>query len=107
MVKNPPAKQETGLILGSGRSPGEGKGNPLQYSCLGNPMDREASRATVSKKAKVTLSCPILCEPVGCRVGSQRAGHDRATEQQNKSVLRPVQPAPESVLGNFYHPRRS
>ena len=36
------------LIPGSGRSPGEGNGNPLQYSCLENPMDREASQATVS-----------------------------------------------------------
>ena len=35
-----------GLIPGSGRSPGEGNGNPLQYSCLENPMDRGAWRAT-------------------------------------------------------------
>ena len=35
------------LILGSGRSPGEGNGNPLQYSCLENSMDRGAWRATV------------------------------------------------------------
>ena len=34
-------------IPGSGRSPGEGNGNPLQYSCLQNPMDRGAWRATV------------------------------------------------------------
>ena len=33
---------EPGSILGSGRSPGEGNGNPFQYSCLENPMDREA-----------------------------------------------------------------
>ena len=33
---------DLGLILGSRRSPGEGNGNPLQYSCLENPMDREA-----------------------------------------------------------------
>ena len=33
---------DAGLIPGSGRSPGEGNGNPLQYSCLENPMDREA-----------------------------------------------------------------
>ena len=39
--------QEVGLIPGSGRSPGGGNGNPLQYSCLGNPMDREAWWATV------------------------------------------------------------
>ena len=36
-----------GLIPGLGRSPGEGKGNPLQYSCLENPMDGEALWATV------------------------------------------------------------
>ena len=33
---------DPGLILGSGRFPGEGNGNPLQYSCLGNPMDKAA-----------------------------------------------------------------
>ena len=38
---------DLGLILGSRRSPGEGNGNPLQYSSLGNPMDRGAWRATV------------------------------------------------------------
>ena len=37
---------------GSARSPGEGNGNPLQYSCLENPMDREAWRATVHGIAK-------------------------------------------------------
>ena len=38
VVKNPPANTgDTGSIPGSGRSPGEGNGNPLQYSCLGNP----------------------------------------------------------------------
>ena len=51
MVKNPPASTgdvtDTGLIPGSGRSTGEGNGNPLQYSCLGNPMDRVAWWATV------------------------------------------------------------
>ena len=48
MVKNPPANAgDAGLIPGSGRSPGGGNGNPLQYSCLGNPMDRGAWRATV------------------------------------------------------------
>ena len=41
LVKNPPANAgDTGSIPGSGRYPGEGHGNPLQYSCLGNPMDR-------------------------------------------------------------------
>ena len=38
---------DPGSIPGSGRSPGEGNGDPLQYPCLENPMDRGASRATV------------------------------------------------------------
>ena len=41
-----------GLIPGSGRSPGEGNGNPLQYSCLGNPKDRGAWWATIHEVAK-------------------------------------------------------
>ena len=48
VVKNLPAKAaDPGSIPGSRRSPGGGSGNPLQYSCLGNPMDRGAWRATV------------------------------------------------------------
>ena len=51
VVKNPPANTEDirdmGSISVSGRYPGEGNGNPLQYSCLENPMDREAWQATV------------------------------------------------------------
>ena len=48
VVKNPPASAgDGGLILGSGRSPGEGNDHPLQYSCLGNPLDRRAWQATV------------------------------------------------------------
>ena len=43
MVKNLPANAgDESLIPGSGISPGEGNGNPLEYSCLGNPMDRGA-----------------------------------------------------------------
>ena len=48
VVKNPPANiGDTDLMPGLGRSPGEGNGHPFQYSCLGNPMDREAWWATV------------------------------------------------------------
>ena len=43
---------DPGSIPGSGRSPGEENGNPLQYSCLENPMDRGAWRATVHRVAK-------------------------------------------------------
>ena len=53
VIKNLPANAiDVGLIPGSGRSPGEGNGNTLQYSCLGNPMDREAWRVTVPGVAK-------------------------------------------------------
>ena len=44
--------REAGSIPGSGRSPGEGNGNPLQYSCLGNPMDKGAWLAAVHGVAK-------------------------------------------------------
>ena len=48
VVKNLPANAgDTGLTPGSGRSPGEGNGNPLQYSCLENPMDKGAWKGTV------------------------------------------------------------
>ena len=43
---------DSGSIPGSGSSPGEGKDYPLQYSCLENPMDREAWRATVHEVAE-------------------------------------------------------
>ena len=56
VVKNPPANagviRDTGLIPGSGRSPGGGHGNPLQYSCLENPMDRRAWQAAVHGATK-------------------------------------------------------
>ena len=46
-LKNPPANAgDARLILGSGRSPGEGNGNQLQYSCLDNPMDRGTWQAS-------------------------------------------------------------
>ena len=74
LVKNPPATQESvcsagdpGLIPGSGRSPGEGNSNPLQYSCLGNSMDRGEWWATVR--------------------GVARVGHDLALNQESVQNL--------------------
>ena len=56
MVKNPPVNAEdardVGLTPGLERYPGEGNANPLQYSCLENPMDREACQATVQEVAE-------------------------------------------------------
>ena len=56
MVKNPPANAgegDSGSITGLGRSPEEGNGNPPQYSCLENPMDRGARWAAVHGVARV------------------------------------------------------
>ena len=57
MVKIPPANsgnvRDSDSVPGLGRSPGEGNGNPLQYSCLENPMDRGARWATVHRVARV------------------------------------------------------
>ena len=56
VIKNLPANagdiRDASLIPGSGISLGEGNGNPLQYSCLGNPMDRGAWQAIVHGVAK-------------------------------------------------------
>ena len=53
MVKNPPANAgDVDSIPGSGRSPGKGKGNPLQFSCLGNPVNGGAWQATVHSVTK-------------------------------------------------------
>ena len=56
VVKNSPASagdiRDAGLIPGLERSPGEGNGNPLQFSCLENPMDRGAWQAIIHRVAK-------------------------------------------------------
>ena len=52
-VKSLPARGDPSSIPGSERSPGKGNGNPLQYSCLGNPMDRGAWWATIHGVARV------------------------------------------------------
>ena len=57
---------DLGLIPGSGRFPGEGNGNPLQYSCLENPMDRGAWQATVHGVTRIrhnlaTKPLPTVC----------------------------------------------
>ena len=64
VVKNPPASavdgRDAGSIPGSGKSPGGGHSSPLQYSCLGNPMDRGAWQATVHgvTKSRTRLKRP-------------------------------------------------
>ena len=78
MVKNMLAHAgDVGPIPGPGRSPGEGNGNTLQYSCLENPMDRGAQWATVHRVAK--------------------GQHNLATEQQQ---LKNDKPTAKSILNN-------
>ena len=57
--------KDPGSIPGLGQFPGEGNGNPLQYSCLKNPMKREAWRATVQRNAKsqTRLGMHLGCWP--------------------------------------------
>ena len=75
VVKNPPANvgdiRNAGLIPGSGRAPGGGHGNPLQYSCLENPMDRAAWWATVHGVAKSRTG---LSDFTSLYVGKRRKG---------------------------------
>ena len=69
LLKNPHTKAgDTGSIPGSGKSPGDGNGNPLQYSCLGNPMDRGAWWAIVQGVAKSQI-----------RLSTQAHTHPQAT----------------------------
>ena len=62
---------ESGSVPGSGRSPGEGNGNPLQYSCLENPMDREAWRATVHGATRVEHDLQTKPPPLPTVLGQE------------------------------------
>ena len=65
VIKNPPTNggdlRDANAIPGSGRSPGGGHGNPLQYSCLENPMDGGAWRATVHRIAELDMAEVTAC----------------------------------------------
>ena len=72
LVKNLPAVQETWVrFLGREDSPGEGNGNPLQYSCLKNPMDRGAWRATGHGVARVARDWVTLTTTTNLRFQSR------------------------------------
>ena len=72
VVKNPPANagdiRDAGLIPALGRSPGEGNGNPLQYSYLGNPMDRGAWRAKDHRIAQSRTQLKQLSRTHACNL---------------------------------------
>ena len=75
---------DLGSVPELGRSPGEVNGNPLQYSCLENPMDRGAWRATVH--------------------GITRVGHDLVTKPPQPPAIKPYQSLPHRRQ-HFYFPR--
>ena len=75
---------DVGLISGLGRSPGGGHGNPYQYPCLENTMDRGAWRATIHHIAKGLTQLKRLS--IHAHIGSQRVGHDLATVQQQPHI---------------------
>ena len=67
VIKNPPANAENaGSVPESGRSPGEGNDNPLQYACLGNPMDRGSWRAHEVTKESDTTQQPTKPQQLPC-----------------------------------------
>ena len=79
LVKNLPVNagdaRDLGLIPVSGRSPGEGNGNPLQYSCLDNPMDKEPWQATVQRVVKSWTQLNRLSPQVALVVKNHRRRH--------------------------------
>ena len=103
IVKNQPANAgDTDSIPGLGRYPKEGNGNPLQCSCLGNPMDRGAWRATVPEVVQESLIqtrvtkqqkpliyiCPCCC-CCCCSVASVMSDSVRPHRRQLSRLLRP------------------
>ena len=100
--------EDTGSIPGSGRSHGGGRGYPLQYSCLGNPMDRGAWRATVHRVAKSQTRLKWLS--LHARTGSTWAWFswqvDRhCAEKEQRGDLHQIcsEPwdSPSSIMGKF------
>ena len=83
-----------GLIPGSGRSPGVGNGNPLQYSCLGNPMDRGAWWAIVHgvAKSRTRLSNSACNSRAGCKLGPGRGKAREAGRRPKGQHLQPCSP---------------
>ena len=110
VVKNLPASagdiKVVSLIPGSGRSPGAGHGNPLQYSCLEKPMDRAAWRAIVHRVAErrtrmkylacVTAFCPCHLRPpaatLGHHLGSRSLCWGQSGQWSHKEARMPLTP---------------
>ena len=92
MVKNLPANagdaRDTGSVPGLGRSPGEGNGYLLQYSCLENPMDRGAWWATVHRVAKSWTRLKWLSSSSSGRCRTPHHVHIQGWSEVNLEILR-------------------
>ena len=109
VVNNPPANARdirgVGSIPGSGRSPGEGNGNPLQYTCLGNPMDREAWWAAVHGVTRVRHDL-VTKPPLPPEIESAPPaleGKVLTTDHQGSSLFFKVNSVPRSVSTHIFH----
>ena len=109
MVQNPPASARvTGgavLIPESGRSPGGGNGNPLQYSCLENPMHRGARRATVQGLSKSWTRLERLSthtdstgKTIQCRGTQEYLAMEKAVKVYAKSLCSHSHPSHSHLL---------
>ena len=92
MVKNPSANAgdsgDSGLTPVLGQSPGEGNGTPLQYYCLGNPMDRGAWQATVHGVAKESDM-----------TGHPPTAHNKKNSRSNLKIPSNIFLVPDTMLG--------
>ena len=104
MVKNPPASAgDLASIPGSGRFPGGGHGNPHQYSCLENPMDRGAWRATVHGVAESGTPCGIPSRACSRNAenGGGGEGGTRGLERKHEAVMWLTGLVPAHSMGEF------
>ena len=106
VVKNLPANagevRTTGLIPGLGRSPGGGAWQPFQYTCLENPMERGAWRATVHRVAESWIQPKQLSTHVRVLVPSVKPEDGKWERKASEDLIRPFLERQELVLINMW-----
>ena len=104
---NAVAAEDAGPIPGSGISPGEGHGNPLQDSCLENPLDRGAWRATVHRVTKSQTRLNRLSPHVhrwGCRISDMLSNSYSITQPVSaKAGMQMLSLSPKAILFLLFH----
>ena len=102
--KNPPSNsRDAGSIPGSGSSPGEGNGNPLQYSCPRNPTDSETWKATVHEVAEMDMTEHAQAQftfpegPQEMSTSTRKKGVPKSKKCSHQENVKPVEESrPES-----------